>query len=209
MRTRKKKNGKQRMELCADCLVTEPSALQEANIEGKPLYLEIGCGKGTFILEIAKRHPDCFFVAVERVFDVALLTAEKLKAANIENVKLIVSSVERLTEWIEEDTVACIYLNFSDPWPKSRHAKRRLTHRDYLALYKKWLTPGGKIIFKTDNRPLFDFSLEELRASGFRLQDLTYDLHNSVWEKDNIHTEYEDTFSKKGFPINRVVAELF
>ncbi|MCI8589416.1 MAG: tRNA (guanosine(46)-N7)-methyltransferase TrmB [Clostridiales bacterium] len=208
MRTRKKKNGQQRMELCADLLITEPQALKHVNQEGKPVYLEIGCGKGTFILEMAKRHEDCFFIAVERVFDVALLAAEKLKAAKVDNVRLIVSSVEKLTEWIEEGSIEHIYLNFSDPWPKSRHAKRRLTHRDYLTLYKKWLSPDGMIIFKTDNRPLFDFSLEEFQANGFVLQDITYDLHNSVWETENIHTEYEDTFSKKGFTINRVVAKL-
>ncbi|MCI8332666.1 MAG: tRNA (guanosine(46)-N7)-methyltransferase TrmB [Clostridiales bacterium] len=209
MRTRKKKNGQQRMELCTDYLITAPQALREIEEERKPLHLEIGCGKGTFILEMAKRNPDCFFIAVERVFDVALLAAEKLKAAEINNVRLIVSSVEKLTEWIGEESIECIYLNFSDPWPKTRHAKRRLTHRDYLAFYKKWLIAEGTIIFKTDNRPLFDFSLDELKASGFALKDITYDLHNSVWEKDNIHTEYEDTFSKKGFTINRVVAKLF
>ena len=108
----------------------------------------------------------------------------------------------------DKDEIKRIYLNFSDPWPRPKHAKRRLTAPKYLEIYKKLLKKGGAIYLKTDNRILFDYSLETLKEAGFRLEKLTYDLHNSEYEKDNLHTEYEDNFSAKGFAINRVEAYI-
>ena len=207
MRVRKKKNAPKRMAACADCLIQSIHELPPLAAD-RPLHLEIGCGKGTFIVTLAKQNPDVFYLAVERVFDVALLTAEKIAAQGIENVKLMVAGAEQLPELLPANSVSRIYLNFSDPWPKAKHAKRRLTHHRYLALYKQFMRPGAEIIFKTDNRPLFDFSLEEFAANGFTVQDVTYDLHRSEWEAGNIHTEYEETFSAKGFAINRAVAVL-
>ena len=207
MRMRKKKNGKQRMEACAQYLLTDQNEIS-AVLQQKELYLEIGCGKGRFLCENAKRHPDIFFIGLERVFDVALLTAEKLCENTLDNVRIAVCDAQNLRTMFPEGRISRIYLNFSDPWPKAKHAKRRLTHRNFLEIYKSVLKENGEIFFKTDNRPLFDFSLDEFTSCGFVLRNLTNDLHNSEWEPDNIHTEYEDNFSAKGFPINRVEAVL-
>ena len=207
MRMRKKKNGVERMNACSDYLVKSREDIDSFS-ENQPLMVEIGCGKGAFILEIAKRYPDNKFIAMERVHDVALLAVEKIKAAGLENVRVLVANASDLREYFNEGQVLRIYLNFSDPWPKSRYYKRRLTYRDYLKIYKFILCDGGEIFFKTDNRNLFDFSLGEFSEAGFEMRALTYDLHNSEYEKDNIHTEYEDNFSAKGFTINRVEAFL-
>ncbi len=200
MRMRKKKNGEARMQSCADYLLNEkPCKLKE-------VMIEIGCGKGGFMLSLAEKNPDTQFVAIEKMSDVLLLAAEKVKKAELKNVKLLCADAETLAEYFEEGSVSRIYLNFSDPWPRPKHAKRRLTAPKYLEIYKKLLAPDGAIFFKTDNRILFDYSLETLREAGFRFEKLTYDLHNSEYEKDNIHTEYENNFSAKGFAINRVEA---
>ena len=200
MRMRKKKNGEARMQSCTDYLLNEkPCKLKE-------VMIEIGCGKGGFMLSLAEKNPDTQFVAIEKMSDVLLLAAEKVKKAELKNVKLLCADAETLSEYFEEGSVSRIYLNFSDPWPRPKHAKRRLTAPKYLEIYKKLLAPNGAIFFKTDNRILFDYSLETLREAGFRFEKLTYDLHNSEYEKDNIHTEYENNFSAKGFAINRVEA---
>lgn len=200
MRMRKKKNGEARMQNCAEYLLNEkPCSL-------KNVMIEIGCGKGGFMLALAEKNPETQFVAIEKISDVLLLAAEKIKKAELKNVKLLCADAETLSEYFEEGSVARIYLNFSDPWPRPKHAKRRLTAPKYLEIYKKLLAPDGAIYFKTDNRILFDYSLETLREAGFKLEKLTYDLHNSEYEKDNIHTEYENNFSAKGFAINRVEA---
>lgn len=200
MRMRKKKNGEARMQSCAEYLLSEkPCSL-------KNVMIEIGCGKGGFMLALAEKNPETQFVAIEKMSDVLLLAAEKIKKAELKNVKLLCADAEALSEYFEEGSVARIYLNFSDPWPRPKHAKRRLTAPKYLEIYKKLLAPDGAIYFKTDNRILFDYSLVTLREAGFKLEKLTYDLHNSEYENDNIHTEYENNFSSKGFAINRVEA---
>ncbi len=201
MRMRKKKHGAERLLACQALQITSREQLPFL-----PVHLEIGCGKGAFIVALAQRHPDRFYLAVERYSDVALLAMEKAKALGISNIRFFVGDATRLADLLQCGDVSRLYLNFSDPWPKKGHAKRRLTHRNFLALYQSLLCEDAQIHFKTDNRGLFDFSLEELLACGFTLSELTYDLHNSEWEKDNIHTEYEDNFSQKGFPIHRVVA---
>ncbi len=206
MRMRKKKNGPARMQACADYLLD--SGQMEQACEGKELRIEIGCGKGTFLLESAEREPDVFFVGIERVFGAALLAAEKLREAQTPNACVMLGDVMSLSENFPAHRVSRIYLNFSDPWPKARHAKRRLTYRTFLAEYKKLLAPDGAILFKTDNVQLFEFSLQEFEESGFLLRNRTDDLHASKWEADNIHTEYEDNFSAKGFSIHRVEAYL-
>ena len=200
---RKKRNGAQRLENCSDYMITEkPYSIPN----GRKLMVEIGCGKGAFMLALAEREPDVSFVAIERVSDVILLAAEKIKASGLENVKLLCADAVTLEEYFPACSIDRIYLNFSDPWPRSKHAKRRLTAPSYLEIYKRLLKPDGAIFLKTDNRILFDYSLETLRASGFRFEKLTFDLHNSEYEDGNIHTEYEDNFSAKGFAINRVEA---
>lgn len=200
MRMRKKKNGASRLEECSELFIIEKPYITHG------VMLEIGCGKGSFILGMAKKEPGKNFVAVEKISDIILLAAEKIKKAEINNVRFLISDAGGLPEYFADGSVERIYLNFSDPWPRPKHAKRRLTSPGFLEIYKRLLCPGGAIFFKTDNRILFDYSLETFTQCGFRLENLTYDLHNSEYEADNIHTEYEDNFSAKGFTINRVEA---
>ena len=203
MRMRKKRNGAQRIAACDEYIIHDPSEIRDF-----PVELEIGCGKGSFILQLSKRNPDVNYIAMERVSDVILLAVEKIKAENVNNVKFIVGDAKGLCDIFSENSVRRIYLNFSDPWPKKGYYKRRLTYRGFLEIYKKILVPDGEIVFKTDNSGLFDFSLEEFESAGFKLRELTRDLHNSEYNEGNIITEYEKNFSDKGFSINRVVAYL-
>ncbi len=212
MRMRKKKHGAERIEACSDILI-QNATINTENVseifgvpDKKPLWLEIGCGKGAFVCELARQNPNVNIIALERCADVAMLAMEKCKAAEIPNVRFIIGDVAKLWDIFEDGAIDRIYLNFSDPWPKAGHAKRRLTHRNFLAQYRRILKPDGAIFFKTDNRGLFDFSLEEFAECNFRLENLTYDLHNSEWAEGNIMTEYEKNFSAKGFTINRVEA---
>lgn len=200
MRMRKKKNGAARALACAEYFITEKP------YEKTDIMIEIGCGKGSFMAQLAKQNPQNEYVCIEKISDVILLAAEKMKREELKNVKLLNCDAQMLPEYFSDGSVKRIYLNFSDPWPRPKHAKRRLTSPKYLEIYKKLLSEDGAIFFKTDNRLLFDYSLETLSAAGFRLEKLTYDLHNSEYENDNIHTEYENNFSAKGFSINRVEA---
>lgn len=209
---RKKKHGAERINACSEFLI-QNTTINTDNVNeiygcdtARPLWLEIGCGKGAFVSKLAERNPEVNLIALERIADVAMLAMERCKAAELPNVRFIIGDMAKLWDIFEDHTVDRIYLNFSDPWPKAGHAKRRLTHRNFLAEYRRILKPGGAIFFKTDNRDLFDFSVEEFRDCGFRLENLTYDLHGSEWAKDNIMTEYEKNFSEKGFSINRVEA---
>ena len=216
MRMRKKKHGEERILACAELLISDPTVLKENpslpfSDKEKTLCLEIGCGKGNFAVGMAEKNPDCNFIAMERVRDVCCIALEKAmacKETRNDNLRFIIGDADNLDEWFPEHSVDRLYLNFSDPWPKAGHAKRRLTHRNYLARYKRMLKEGGLLIFKTDNRPLFDFSLEEFEACGMVMSDITYDLHNSVFNENNIMTEYEKNFSEKGFSINRVVVRM-
>ncbi len=203
MRARKKKHGSERLAAVSD-MFTE-KAEQDMS---KKTYLEIGCGKGKFIIENAIKNPDINYIAVEKVADVILLAAEKAKANEIKNIKFMLCDAEKLTEIFPIGSIDRIYLNFSDPWPKSRHFKRRLTYKTFLDIYKYLLAEGGRICFKTDNIGLFEFSLEQLEADGWQLENVTRDLHNSEFANDNIMTEYEKNFSEKGFKINRLEAYL-
>ncbi|MBO5274345.1 MAG: tRNA (guanosine(46)-N7)-methyltransferase TrmB [Clostridia bacterium] len=204
MRMRKKKHGAERIAACSDILIRSADDIPfEA-----PYELEIGCGKGSFIVELARRNPDRNYIAVEKISDVILLAMEKAKAAELTNVRFLIGDAGTLTEVFKKGDISRIYLNFSDPWPKAGYAKRRLTHRGFLEKYKSILTDDGEIHFKTDNRVLFDFSLEEFEACGFALRNVTNDLHNSPYNEGNIVTEYETNFSAKGFTINRVEAYL-
>jgi tRNA (guanine-N7-)-methyltransferase len=210
MRMRKKKHTDDRIIACGALLIENPYEMKgkwNEKAQGKTLCLEIGCGKGTFVCETAKRNPDKFFIAVEKVRDVMVMAMEKAKNAELTNVVFADIDAEKLGEVFEENELCEIYLNFSDPWPKKKHAKRRLTYRNFLELYRKILSADGTVFFKTDNRPLFDFSLEEMAECGYKMSDITYDLHNSEYAKDNVITEYEANFSAKDFTINRVVAK--
>ena len=172
-----------------------------------PLYLEIGMGKGKFITELALLHPENNYIGIEKYSSVLVRALEKRDGQpEITNLYYIRMDAEELTECFEKDEVSGIYLNFSDPWPKDRHAKRRLTSRQFLAKYDQVLKPEGVVEFKTDNRMLFDFSLEEIPEAGWQILASAYDLHNSEMNVGNIMTEYEERFSEKGNPIHKLIA---
>ena len=213
MRMRRKKNREARFENCIEFVVQNPETVKgewctKLFKRKAPLHVEIGCGKGGFITKLAALHPEINYVAMEKCVDALILALEKAKAMEIKNVLFISGDAENLTEIFAPGEADRIYLNFSDPWKKSKQAKRRLTHRRFLEKYKTVLNPDGELHFKTDNRPLFDFSLEEFEAMNMHLSELTNELHNSEYDKDNIRTEYEETFSAKGFPINRCVCRF-
>jgi len=208
MRVRKKKNGAARIAACKELLIEEVEQLksnpQYAFGEEKPLYIEIGCGKGNFACGISAAHPESNFIAMEKVADVACLALEKAKARSDErpdNLRFIIGDAKNLSEWFPDSCADGIYLNFSDPWPKAGHAKRRLTYRTFLELYRKLLKDGGVLVLKTDNVGLFDFSLDEFEACGLEVVWFTRDLHNSEYNEGNVMTEYEANFSSQGFPI--------
>ena len=207
MRMRKKKNQDGRLLACRDLMLTTREEILEYQ-KYFPCELEIGCGKGGFICQMAQRHPDKFYIALE-VSSGAIITAmERCIAEGIENVRFININATHIPELFQKGEISKIFLNFSDPWPKARHAKRRLTYRTFLEMYRSILPDDGVIEFKTDNRPLFDFSLEEFEFCQMKMTDLTFDLHNSEYNENNIMTEYERNFSEKGFTINRVVVHM-
>ncbi|MCD7884339.1 MAG: tRNA (guanosine(46)-N7)-methyltransferase TrmB [Lachnospiraceae bacterium] len=173
----------------------------------QPLYLEIGMGKGRFIMEMAAKYPDRNFIGIEKYSSVLIRALEKRQQQeDLTNLLFLRMEAEELTDVFAPGEVAGIYLNFSDPWPKDRHAKRRLPGREFLARYDQILTPDGRVEFKTDNRELFDFALEEARVSGWQLEGCTYDLHaDEKMVRGNIMTEYEERFSSKGNPICKMI----
>ncbi|MCD7744707.1 MAG: tRNA (guanosine(46)-N7)-methyltransferase TrmB [Lachnospiraceae bacterium] len=173
----------------------------------QPLYLEIGMGKGRFITELALRQPDRNYVGIEKYSSVLIRALERREQlSTLKNLLFLRMDAEELTDVFGPGEVSGIYLNFSDPWPKDRHAKRRLPGREFLARYDQILTPDGHVEFKTDNRALFDFALDEARESGWHLDACTFDLHhNEEMMQGNIMTEYEERFSAQGNPICKLV----
>ena len=161
-------------------------------------------GKGDFITQLAERNPDKNFLGLEMEKEVVLKAVRKIAEKNLSNVRLAVFDINNITEIFAEHEIDRIFINFCDPWPKKRHAKRRLTYIKFLEMYRKILKVGGEIHFKTDNRGLFDFSLEQFAEIGFEVRDITFDLHAND-PADNIRTEYENKFSAQGFKINRCV----
>ena len=173
---------------------------------GQPLYVEIGMGKGKFLHTLAKLHPERNYVGIEKYSSVLLRAIQKMEEEELENLVFIRMDAEEITEVFEKGEVAGIYLNFSDPWPKDRHAKRRLPSGTFLARYNESVAEGGKIEFKTDNRPLFDFAVEELAESDWKADVVTYDLHaDAVLVEGNVMTEYEEKFSALGNPICKYI----
>ena len=208
MRIRKKPNLLPRMSRAAAVLATEPETLRGQWRTAFPgfsaLHLELGCGKGRFTAETAAAAPDTLLVAVEKVPDAMVVAMERAVAKGLHNVKFIDRDVALLPELFAPGEVARIYLNFCDPWPKSRDAKHRLTAPGFLRLYADVLAPGGEIWFKTDNLPLFAWSLAQLAAEGWTLREVTNDLHaNGVC---GVMTDYEAKFHAQGVKINRLVA---
>lgn len=167
-----------------------------------PLFVELGTGKGDFISQMAERFSEVNFIGIEKQQDVLIAAAKKVREMALGNVRLLVFDIAQLERIFAPAEVSRFFVNFCDPWPKARHAKRRLTHRSFLMCYKELLAPAGKLVLKTDNRALFDFSLEEFREMGLLLDDICYDLHAEA-RPDNVMTEYERKFSGKGEKINR------
>jgi tRNA (guanine-N7-)-methyltransferase len=172
-----------------------------------PLYLEVGMGKGRFITDLALRYPDRNYVGIEKYSSVLLRALEKREElTEVENLLFLRMDAEDLPEVFGKDEVAGIYLNFSDPWPKDRHAKRRLPSREFLARYDQILQPDGKVEFKTDNRGLFEFALEQAEEAGWKIEAHTFDLHHDEeMVQGNIMTEYEERFSSQGNPICKMI----
>ena len=213
MRQRNIKNLSERIEQNSRLLIEEPGDCKGRWAEifgnGNPIYLEIGCGKGNFITKHAFAEPDCNFIACEGQMSVVLRALEKAAASGSGNLRVFIDFVNDLEDYFEVGELSGIYLNFSDPWPKARHAKRRLTYRGRLQNYKKVLKPDGFIEFKTDNEGLFAFTLEEIEACGYEMIEMSRDLHG---EAQGVHgeksrcfmTEYEEKFSGQGKNINFV-----
>ncbi len=170
-----------------------------------PIHIEIGMGKGKFIIQLAKENPNINYIGVEKFSSVLVRAIEKQTEEQLPNLLFIRMEAEYIGNVFDKGEVDYIYLNFSDPWPKDRHAKRRLTSVQFLERYKEILAEGGGITFKTDNRPLFDFSLEQIDEAGWVKDNVTFDLHNSPYVEGNVMTEYEQKFSEMGNPICRVV----
>lgn len=222
MRMKRKKNLDERIEASSDYLtimkndslnykdaVNENHQIDFARLFGnsKPVYLEIGSGKGQFGCTFAKENPDKNILCVERNRNVLILAIESAREMGLENIRFLCGTAEYLPSYINEKSVEEIYLNFSCPFPKHKHVAHRLTNPRFLEVYKKILKPNGVICQKTDNMHFFEYSLESFSQSGFMLSNISLDLHHSDFE-GNIVTEYESKFASQGLPIYRLEARL-
>lgn len=172
-----------------------------------PVHIEIGMGKGQFIMQFAKDHPDINYIGIERYSSVLLRALQKMEVEPLPNIRFLCMDASMITEVFDKEEVAKIYLNFSDPWPKECHAKRRLTSRQFFERYDKILAGNGVVEFKTDNDDLFAFSMEEVAEAGWTLDAHTFDLHHDpVLNEGNVMTEYEEKFSSLGHPIHKLIA---
>lgn len=223
MRGRRKKHLEERLEAVSDILYISDSDDRDfrhtaANPDEidlnrwfereQPIYLEIGCGKGRFAVEYAKRHPEINLLAVEKTANVIVSACEKAAGERLQNLRFLKCGAEYLERHLKPGTVSRIFLNFSCPFPKKSYAVHRLTHKSFLEIYKRLMKPGAEIHQKTDNMQLFEFSLEQLSTNGFSLKNISLDLHASDSEavQDNIITEYEQRFIDLGKPIYRLEA---
>ena len=223
MRMRRKRNFEERMTACNDLLLARGANgilnmkeavesyraivdFEKAFGNANPVALEIGCGKGGFVIALAKQNPSVNYLALEKMSNVILTPLEAVKAEGVTNIRFLNVRAECLPCYIPENSLDCIYLNFSTPLPKLGYATQRLTHRNFLEKYKKLLKKGGRIIQKTDDRDFFDFSLEEYQAVGLKLENVSYNLHENGNPEWNIVTEYEKRWVEGGKPIHRVEA---
>ena len=205
MRMRKRNNLEPRMEACSEIWLRDAKRLRgnwrSLMPEAREIRLEVGCGKGKFTVETAAAEPDVLFIAVERVNEAMLLGMERALEMGLKNVYFLSLDAAELEEYFADGEVDLIYLNFCDPWPRKKNAKRRLTFRTFLEKYKKILRKDGEIHFKTDNSPLFEWSLGEFEACGLEIRNLTRNLHENG--PVGIMTGYEEKFYQLGTPINR------
>lgn len=209
MRLRNVKGAKEAM-IESEYTLNNPELLkgkwrEEYFKNSNPVHVEIGTGKGRFITTLAQNNPDINYIGIEKYSSVLIRALEKQQELQLNNLIFIRMDAENVKDIFEKEEIDKIYLNFSDPWPKDRHAKRRLTSRQFLARYDEFLKKDGTVEFKTDNRALFDFSVEETKEAGWNIQQITYDLHNSYMNEGNVMTEYEIRFSSEGTPINKMI----
>ncbi len=214
MRLRNIKGADER--ILADSFSFQTDGADPADFKGKwrqeifgndhPIHIEIGMGKGQFITTLAKNNPEINYIGIEKYSSVLIRAIDKRDALKLTNLRFVRMDAEDIVSYFEKDEVDRIYLNFSDPWPKDRHAKRRLTSVQFLARYDQILTPDGIVQFKTDNRPLFDFSLEQFAEAGWSIDFVSFHLHENGPAPDNVMTEYEEKFYNLGNPICKVVA---
>ena len=205
MRMRRMKNLEPRMEKCAAYRVAEPTqklgAWKSLKPDAAALWVEVGCGKGKFTAETAQANPDVLLIAVERCREAMVVAMEKAQSMGLTNVFFIDMDVEKIEQVFAPGEIDRLFINFPDPWPRKKNAKRRLTHRGFLDKYCRVVRTGGEFHFKTDNAPLFEFSVEEFEACGLQVNNLTRNLHeNGVV---GIMTGYEEKFHALGTPINR------
>ena len=213
MRMRKRPNLEPRMQKCAELMIERPEQLRGLwktagkeimGREAEKLYLELGCGKGRFTVDTAAKLPEVFYVALEKVPDAMIIAMERAMDRAVRNLRFIDGDAAGLCQIFAEGEVDRIYINFCDPWPKSRDAKFRLTSPGFLRRYASVLPRGGQMHFKTDNLPLFSWSIEQLEKEGWQLSEITEDLHGQGGEI--IMTDYEAKFAAEGIKINRLVA---
>jgi len=210
MRMRKKPNLLPRLEACGGLIVTDPAAQRgkwrELMPQAREVRLELGCGKGRFTVGTAQAEPDVLLIAVERVADAMVIAAERAKDLGLTNVFFLDADAADLERFFAPGEVDRLYINFCDPWPGAKVAKRRLTHPGFLVRYRQVLAPGGQIHFKSDNKDLFEWSLFQFPKAGFTLSEVTRDLHGQG--VTGIMTDYEEKFYQMGTPINRCVATM-
>ena len=212
MRLRNKPWAAEYIEAHPDVIIPNPEDYKgkwhEVFGNNNPVHIEVGTGKGQFVLGMAKQNPDINYIGIELFDSVIVCALEKVvEAEKPANLRLLKVNGAKLQEYFAKGDVSRVYLNFSDPWPKKRHAKRRLTHEGFLKLYESILIDNGEIHFKTDNRGLFEYSLVSMNHYGMRLNYVSLDLHVEMPE-DNIMTEYEEKFSAKGQPIYRLESQF-
>lgn len=208
MRMRKKPNLEARIERCARILVKKPTEFRgkwrDLMPEATDLRLEIGCGKGRFTVETAQQHPQTLYIALERVPDAMIIAMERVEQQGLKNVFFIDGDAELLELYFAPNEIDILYINFCDPWQPHKHSRRRLTHENFLNLYRKILPVGGAIHFKTDNRDLYEYSIFQFPKADYVLSEVTRHLHE--YEICGIMTDYEEKFHNLGTPINRCVA---
>ena len=207
MRMRKKPNLVPRMERCANLLIPEPAIHKghwaDLKPDAKAIWLEIGCGKGRFTAQTAAANPDVLYIAIERVPDAMIIAMERCQEMGLTNVFFVDGDAALLRDYFAQDELDRLFINFCDPWPSNKHAKRRLTHVGFLILYRGILKNGGQIHFKTDNRALYEYSLFQFPKAGYELSEVTRNLHEQGI--CGIMTDYEEKFHNLGTPINRCV----
>lgn len=207
MRMRKKPNLTARLERCDALLIKDPVQLRghwrELYPTAREIRLELGCGKGRFSAETAEQNPDVLYIALERVPDAMVIAMERCHAKGLTNIFFIDGDAAALRDYFAPDEVDLIYVNFCDPWPGVKHARRRLTHPQFLVLYRGVLREGGQLHFKSDNHDLFEWSLFQFPKAGFTLSEVSRNLHSGGI--NGVMTDYEEKFHLQGVPINRCV----